>query len=215
MKSLTRFWLIRHAQVSERARQILYGTMDVELSTEGLTEAAPLFHVIALRLPRPAFWIVSPLSRTRLTADAIFAAGYPRTKTAVEPAMIEQNLGAWQGLGHAELPARLVRPAHPFWPLAGGERPPGGESMADVVHRVGSSLESLARRHAGSDIVIVSHGGAIRAAVAHALGLSADAALSFSVQNLSLTRLERHPEAWRVVSVNEVPESEDFKADWP
>lgn len=207
MKSPTRFWLIRHAPVSERARKILYGTMDVELCAESLAEAAPLCHLIALRLPRPAFWVVSPLSRTRLTADAIFAAGYPRTVAVVEPAMIEQNLGAWQGLTHAELPQHLANPAHPFWPLAGRERPPGGESMADVIHRVGPSLESLAARHAGSDIVIVSHGGAIRAAVAHALGLSADAALSFSVHNLSLTRLERYPEAWRVVSVNELPES--------
>ena len=33
----------------------------------------------------------------------------------------------------------------------------------------------------------------------------ADTALLLSVQNLSLTRLERHPTAWRVVCVNELP----------
>ena len=52
-------------------------------------------------------------------------------------------------------------------------------------------------------MVVVSHGGAIRAAVAHALRISADNALHLSVQNLSLTRLERHPAGWRVVCVNE------------
>jgi alpha-ribazole phosphatase len=52
---------------------------------------------------------------------------------------------------------------------------------------------------------VVSHGGAIRAAVAHAIGIAADNALHLSVQNISLTRLERHPNGWRVVSVNEVP----------
>jgi len=207
MKPPTRFWLIRHAPVSEGARQILYGTMDVELCADSLAESAPLCRALAERLPRPAQWIVSPLSRTRLTADAIFAAGYPRTAFSIEPAMIEQDLGAWQGLVHAELPAQLSRPAHPFWPVAGGEKPPGGESMADVIHRVGPSLETLAERHAGGDVVIVSHGGAIRAAVAHALGIPADAALSLSVHNFSLTRLERHPHAWRVISVNEVAES--------
>ncbi len=207
MKPPARFWLIRHAPVSNGARQILYGTMDVELCAESLAAAAPLCQALAARLPRPAQWIVSPLSRTRLTADAIFAAGYPRTAPAVEAAMIEQNLGTWQGLVHAELPAQLSRPAHPFWPLAGRERPPGGESMADVIDRVGPSLESLAERHAGRDVVIVGHGGAIRAAIAHALGIPADAALSLSIHNLSLTRIERHPNAWRVVSVNEVAES--------
>ncbi|MGH7076905.1 MAG: histidine phosphatase family protein [Acetobacteraceae bacterium] len=203
----SRFWLIRHAPVAETARAILYGTLDVELCNESLAGLQPLCRTLAHRLPRPAFWVISPLRRTRLTAEAIFAAGYPRAALAVEPAMIEQNLGAWQGLVHAELPAQLSRPAHAFWPLSGLERPPGGESMADVIARVGPALESLAQRHAGSDIVIVGHGGAIRAAVAHALGIPADAALSLSVQNLSLTRLERHPHAWRVVSINEVPES--------
>ena len=52
--------------------------------------------------------------------------------------------------------------------------------------------------------MIVSHGGAIRAAVAHALRIGADNALHLSVQNLSLTRLERHAEGWRVVCVNEL-----------
>jgi alpha-ribazole phosphatase len=65
-------------------------------------------------------------------------------------------------------------------------------------------MERLAVEQAGRDVVVVSHGGAIRAAVAHAIGIRADNALHLSVQNLSLTRLERHDEAWRVISVNEV-----------
>ena len=52
-------------------------------------------------------------------------------------------------------------------------------------------------------MVCVSHGGAIRAAVAHALGVGASAALHLSVQNLSLTVLERFAAGWRVVLVNE------------
>ena len=57
----------------------------------------------------------------------------------------------------------------------------------------------------GQRVVVVSHGGAIRAAVAHALRMAADNALHLSVQNLSLTRLDRLPEGWRVVCVNELP----------
>ena len=56
-----------------------------------------------------------------------------------------------------------------------------------------------------ADVVIVSHGGAIRAAVAHCLRIGPDNALHLSVQNLSLTRLERSLEGWRVVCVNELP----------
>ena len=66
-------------------------------------------------------------------------------------------------------------------------------------------MERLAEAHDGEDVVVVSHGGTIRAAVAHALGIGPDNALHLSVYNLSLTRLERHPDAWRVVCVNELP----------
>jgi broad specificity phosphatase PhoE len=201
----TRFWLIRHAIVDENARAMLYGTMDVELCPHSLEAQGPMYEALGKRLPRPGVWVITPLSRTRRTAQAIFRAGYPEAPLSVEPDLIEQSLGEWQGLPHAELPGRLTLPAHAFWPLGGKEHPPGGESMEHVIGRVGAALERLAARHAGEDLIAVSHGGAIRAAVAYALQIGPDNALHLSVQNLSLTRLERHPHGWRVMCVNEVP----------
>jgi broad specificity phosphatase PhoE len=201
----TRFWMIRHALVEENARATLYGVMDVEICPHTLIEQAPMYAALGRRLPHPAHWVVTPLMRTRRTAEAIFSAGYAREAWHVEPGLIEQNLGDWQGLPHADLPALLSVPAHAFWPLGGKERPPNGETFAEVIDRVGPVMEALAKKHAGEDVVIVSHGGTIRAAVAHALDIAADNALHLSVANLSLTRLERHPTAWKVVSVNELP----------
>ena len=201
----TNLWLIRHALVSENERARLYGVMDVSLCPDALVAQAPMYRALVARLPCPAAWVCTPLSRTRRTAEAIFAAGYPAQDLLVEPGLIEQDLGTFQGLRHAELPPLLAAPAHPFWPLSGTERPPEGESMADVLVRVGATLDALAARHAGTDVVIVSHGGAIRAAVAHAMQVDADRALHLSVYNLSLTRLERLAEGWRVVCVNELP----------
>jgi broad specificity phosphatase PhoE len=201
----TGFWLIRHALVSENERARLYGIMDVSLCPDTLVAQAPQYRALARRLPRPAVWACTPLSRTRNTALAIFRAGYPEQDLRVVDGLIEQNLGAYQGLPHAELPARLAAPAHPFWPLSATERPPGGESMQDVVDRVGPTMEALAETYRGQEVVIVSHGGAIRAAIAHALRGDAQQALHFSIHNISLSRLERLPEGWRVVSVNEWP----------
>ncbi len=201
----TSFWLIRHALVGENARAFLYGVMDVPLCETTLLEQAPMYRSLAARLPRPADWLVTPLSRTRRTAETIFAHGYPPAPLAVEPSLIEQSLGEWQGLPHADLPARLALPAHAFWPLAGDEKPPGGESMAEVIVRVGTAMERLAEAHAGRQVVIVSHGGAIRGAIAHALKIGPDNALHLSIQNLSLTRLDKTPQGWRVACVNELP----------
>ena len=202
---ITRFWLIRHALVEENARAKLYGSLDVPLCPESLVAQVPMYEALAARLPRDAAWVVTPLSRTQRTAQAIQEAGYPRTEWSVEAGLIEQSMGDYHGLEHHRLPERLEMPAHPFWPMAATEVPPGGESMVQVLQRVSETLERLADTHDGRDIVVVSHGGAIRAATAHALGVDADTSLRFSVQNLSLTILERHPTAWRVVAVNELP----------
>ncbi len=200
----TNFWLIRHALVAEADRAMLYGIRDVALCEDTLVAQAEQYRMLAAQLPQPAVWACTPLSRTRRTAETIFAAGYPAQDMLVEPGMIEQNLGTYQGLRHAELPALLGAPAHPFWPLAADERPPSGESVNEMLTRVGETMERLAAVHAGQDVVIVTHGGAIRAAVAHALAVDGYRALQFSVHNVSLTRLERLDDTWRVVSVNEL-----------
>ena len=203
-RETTRFHLIRHALVAEAARAVLYGTIDVPLCPDRL-ETDQAFHAaLARRLPQPAHWVVTPLSRTRHTADALFRAGYPARPLHVESGLSEQELGEWQGIAHADFAAHLAQPAHPFWPIAGDERPPGGESIEDVIARVGPTLERLAHEHRGGDVVAISHGGAIRACVAYAAGLSGQQALHFAVQNLSLTMLERSAEGWRVIGVNEM-----------
>ncbi|WP_173569754.1 histidine phosphatase family protein [Acetobacter conturbans] len=204
-RGVTRFWLIRHALVEENARAMMYGTMDVPLCPDSLVAQQPMYEALAHRLPSDACWFITPLSRTRSTAQAIQNAGYGSRDVTVEPGMLEQELGEWQGLSHGEFPKRLERAPHYFWPLSGEEKPPGGESMIDVCARVGSTLERLAGAYPKQDMVLVSHGGAIRAALAHALKISADTALHFSIQNLSLTILECHDGIWRVVTVNELP----------
>ncbi len=195
----TRFWLIRHALVTESARAFLYGCMDVDICTHTLDRQAHAYRSLAARLPRDAHWVTSPLRRTQQTARAIA----PERAFDIEPGLTEQHLGDWQGLAHHELPALLTDPGHPFWPLAASETPPGGESMEHVVRRVGATLDRLADSHGTADIVCISHGGAIRAAIAHALGADAHLSLQFSVQNLGLTILERFSTGWRVVTVNE------------
>ena len=205
MPEPTRLFLIRHALVEPSARAMLYGAMDVPLCDLALQEEAALYRWLAARLPRPAHWVTSQLARTKATAAAIFAAGYPAQPLATEPDLAEQHLGEWQGIPHEALVEKLRHPPHPFWPHAAEEQPPGGESFAQVRARVGPVLEKLVQRHEGEDVVVVAHGGSIRAALAHAMDLSGHQALAFSIRNLGLTRLEKYGPDWRVAAVNEEP----------
>jgi alpha-ribazole phosphatase len=93
-----------------------------------------------------------------------------------------------------------------FWIAPGTTRPPGGESFADVMMRVARAVERRSAAHPDTDIVVVGHGGSIRAAVAQALGLGPARALALQVDPLSLTRLDRIADAsgvsWSIGCVN-------------
>jgi broad specificity phosphatase PhoE len=203
VSTTTRLFLVRHALVEPSARTTMYGTMDVGLCDLALRQEAATYRWLAARLPQPARWIVTPLSRTRATAAAIFAAGYRDAALETRPAMIEQALGELQGLPHDTFLERLRHPPHPFWSIAAEERPPGGESFQDVMARVGAELDRLVAENAGGDVVIIAHGGSIRAALAHAMGVDGHPVLAFSIKNLSLTRIEKIGPDWRVAAVNE------------
>ncbi|HEX9462796.1 MAG TPA: histidine phosphatase family protein [Alphaproteobacteria bacterium] len=206
---VTRWWWIRHAPVPN-PEQRCYGQRDMDCDTSH----EPSFHALAARLPKEAVWIATTLQRTQLTAAAIHAAAASADKPqmALERDLMEQHFGQWQGLTYAEIGAfglsSAAMPNHRFWLAPAHEVPPGGESFVDVIARVSAAVTRLNRMHAGRDIVAVAHGGSIRAALAFALDLNPEAALAFSIDPLSLTRVDHvdGPGAghgWRIGVVNQ------------
>jgi alpha-ribazole phosphatase len=198
----TRWWWIRHAPVPDSLR--IYGQADVDCDCS----SAEVFAALARELPRDAVWLTSNLSRTRQTAAAILAAMDHAAAPAPVPEFAEQHLGEWQGQVRAEFFAGRDRAKHPFWFGPADERPPGGETYAEVCARVAPAIERLSVQYAGRNIVAVAHGGSIRAALGHALGLDANAVLAFVIDNCSLTRMDRIGEDggfWRVAAVNHRP----------
>lgn len=185
MSIVTRWWFIRHAPVIN-PKGVIYGQLDLEAD---VTDSS-LFTPVARTLPPDAHWLVTPLSRTQATAKAVQVAAAIDRPLEVEPAFIEQSFGAWQGRTHQEVYAGM--PArHPFWLAPADTRPPGGESFVEVVRRVGPAIDMLSDAHGAKDIVCVAHGGSIRAAVAHALGLTPEAGLQLVIDTVSLTRIDR------------------------
>jgi alpha-ribazole phosphatase len=89
--------------------------------------------------------------------------------------------------------------AREFWKSPASNAPPGGESFVDQIAR---TIAGLASFPAG-DVVLVVHSGTIRAALAIALDLTPEAALRFAIDPLSLTRIDRLDNGWRVVAVNQ------------
>lgn len=207
---VTRWWLIRHAPVLG-ANGRIYGQDDLDCDCSDTA----LFASLACQLPAESVWLVTHLRRSQATAAALRQArGAAFTHDAqvpeIEPDLVEQHFGAWQGRSYAELEAQDGEAYHRFWQAPADHAPPQGESFRDVVRRVEQMLQRRSEAHAGRDIVAVSHGGAIRAALAAILDLDPARALSFVIEPCSLTRFEQIRMAdgtlsWRILVVNQLP----------
>ncbi|MBK1696973.1 histidine phosphatase family protein [Rhodovibrio salinarum] len=211
MSATTRWWWIRHAPVTS-ANGRIYGQMDMDCDTSDTS----IYDGLAALLPQDAIWVTSNLIRTTQTAEAILARrADPAPELHPERELAEQSFGDWQGRHRDELIAERGEQWNRFWLAPAHEAPPGGESFADLIQRVGTVVDRLSRTHAGRDVVAVTHGGTIRAALARALDLEPERALSFVVDNCALTRIDHiappadsapdTPPAWRVALVNHVP----------
>src|ERR1700758_3470203 len=159
----TRWWWVRHAPVRSDGGNI-YGQTDIECDTSDRY----VFEAVAKVLPRRAVWVASSLMRTHQTAEAIWDTGFPKPAAmAREAAFAEQNLGRWQGMNRAAFLAS--RPAGSHWFADIAEAAPGGESFMDLYNRVRGAIERINGEQAGKDVIAVTHGGTIKAAIGLAL----------------------------------------------
>ena len=185
---MTEWWFVRHGP-THAARMV--GHTDIEADLGDRDALARLAAV----LPQGAAVLSSDLRRAQATAEALGLDPRP------EPRLREFHYGVWEDLPF-DAPQVDRGLARAFWENPGDVRPPGGESWNDVASRVGAVLEEP---RAGT-VVAVAHMGVIMAALAHATGMPARAALSFRIAPLSLTRMTDHGSGgWSVECVNHIP----------
>jgi alpha-ribazole phosphatase len=200
---VTRWWWVRHAPVRNDGGNI-YGQSDIACDVSD----AGVFEAVAKILPRDAVWYASNLQRTHQTAEAIWAAGYPKPAGMTqETAFAEQNLGRWQGMNRAAFLAS--RPLGSDWFADISEPAPGGESFMDIYNRVKDAIERLNAAHVGQTLIVVGHGGTIKSAIGLALGGLVEKGLAFDIDNCSVTRLDHiggpGVSRWRLPMVNQQP----------
>lgn len=156
---MTALLLVRHGPTEWTAERRLQGRTDIDLSGAGRREARRLREVVAEWMPRTV--VVSPLARTRSTA-AILSDLVP----VVDDRWAEASLGRWEGRTPDELGRDYTR-----W-RSGTLVPPGGEDLDALEARVADAAHDAAALP--GPVLVVTHGGVIRAALARFVGLTAD-----------------------------------------
>lgn len=172
-----RLVLIRHAESTWNASGRWQGQSDVPLSPRGQLQvralASRLWELEADRL------ICSDLQRAQHTAMAI---GDPEP----DPRFREIDVGEWAGLKRSEVAERFAEQVRA---LRSGEpvRIGGGESMPEFEARVDAGIDAI--RGGDGKLVLVTHGGVIRALATRVLGLRGRPSSLVGVSNTSLTVL--------------------------
>lgn len=156
--------LVRHGQSTANARGIWQGQMEFPLSEEGRRQAALAGRALA-REPFDGLYS-SPLSRALETAEIIRReAAFTSDPVPVE-GLSERRGGVLEGHTWAEQEERNPEFAKKFLAIPEEERWAlvGAETDEEVIERFERAISSIRARHPeGSRVVIVSHGGVMRA----------------------------------------------------
>jgi len=150
--------LFRHGPTDWNAEHRIQGHTDIPLSDEGLRKMQ------GLRVPFAAARIFSsPLLRARQSAVAM---GFDHP--ILDARLMEQNWGRWEGISLEAIAAQDGKDAFIRAGRRGQFRPPGGESIDEVMARVDDFLREAARED--GDAIAVTHMGVLRAAYTLATG---------------------------------------------
>lgn len=161
-----RLWLVRHGQTDWNLIGRFQGQADPPLNATGEQQARDL----AARLDGTAYAALysSDLLRARQTAAAL--ADHTGLPVRLDARLREVHHGEWDGLLVTEVQARYGDSWAERERSPGTARPPGGETVAEVADRVAAALDEIARLHAGTDVLVVSHGLALATALCRARG---------------------------------------------
>lgn len=192
---MTTWWWIRHGPTHENS---FVGWRDVPAD---LSDTAQIARLNA-HLPDDALLVSSDLSRCIATADVLAA---NRTRLPHAADIREFDFGDWDGLNYEQVMARDPNLSRDYWDNPGDVAPPNGESWNAAATRVTAYVQAMNTRHPDQHIIAVAHFGAILTQVQLAGGLTAYQAVSHTIDNLSVTRLQWDGAAWETGVINQLP----------
>jgi alpha-ribazole phosphatase len=185
-------YLIRHTQVDQPG--LCYGHYDVGLADSFADEVAAL----QAKLPSaPAAGFrafTSPSTRCTRLAGAVAPSATPDER------LREMNFGAWENRLWNDLPEAELTPWMADYVTYA---PPQGETFQQLQDRAVAFLSELPSLSAeGGPVLVFSHGGVIRALLAHCLSYPLRNAFQVTIDFGAVTQLTWQHGRWQVRGVN-------------
>ncbi len=171
--------LVRHTSL-QVPNGICYGQSDVDVAASFAQE----LEIVHSKLSDKHFDSVysSPLQRC-----AKLAAALNKGEPLLDGRLAELNFGDWEMQNWDDIP----RDVFDVWAQNYAHMaPPNGETFSQMQLRALEFLSDAQQQHTGSEIAVVTHGGVIRALIAHVLNMPLKGLFRFSIDHGSITQLE-------------------------
>lgn len=155
----TKVFLVRHGETEWNRLGKFQGCQDIDLSKEGIVQA----EYISKRFNGNFDYIyTSPLKRAVQTAYII--AANKKIDPTIDNELREINFGEWEGLTLKEISCKFPKEFNKWRndkleaPICGGDL-----STEKASVRAKNAISKIAAQHKGTNILIVAHGGIIKA----------------------------------------------------
>lgn len=156
--------LVRHGETQSAG--VLLGRTDAPLSDRGLAQFARQTGALVIDAI-----VTSPRLRARVPAESL--ADARRVPLRVDADWAELDFGAWDGRALVDLNAEAATAAAlaAIYRSPQAAAPPGGEDWAALQARVARAIDRLFQFGADSRVLVVTHAGPMRAALAAVCGI--------------------------------------------
>lgn len=199
--SVTRLYLLRHAEVEAKYQRVFGGRIDMDLSPLGHEQADALARYVT----RHRFDAVyaSPMKRVQQTLA-------PIAKNLSKPPVIvdefrEVDFGDWTGLGWDEVFDKYKITAFQWLEQIECAGIPNGECRSTFAARVEPALRRIINEHRGQEIAIFCHGGVIRMMLSLLLDLPLSKMAHFEIEYASITQIDLKAHRAEVQFLNHAP----------
>ena len=190
-----RFVLVRHGETDYNREGRWQGSeSDPPLTARGRRQAQG----VAEELAGAEFDALYTSDLVRAVETARVLAGAFGLQPRVLEGLREMSHGHWEGKTLGEILETWPEEHAAFEADPRGVRRPGGDSYGDLAARVWPLLDSLADRHPGESILVVTHGGPIRLVLCDVTGTPLTERNQLGVDNGRWFVVEKSGEGWRV-----------------
>ena len=181
---MARWFLVRHGETDWNNEGRAQGQSDTPVNDAGRHQAAQ----VGLRLKQVHFAAAyaSDLSRVVETAEPIMLDRSLKLQTMTE--LREKHYGVWEGMSYKDVEAQYPELFKRLFEENISFAPPEGESDQDLFDRIKASALKLKDAHSGDDnILVVGHGGSLRAFMVCLLDMPVEYMWRFRLSNGGLS----------------------------